>query len=240
MLEYTRSLQEKLDLFSLHFKEEVLEDILNFMVFLFETNKQTNLTSITNWEEAIIKHIIDSFLIIKTDYWLESKNIIDVGSGPGFPGIPLLFTNRDKKIYLVESNHKKVSFLKETKKRFSLDNLHILCDRAETVAGKKEFREGFDLVLARALASLPSLLELTLPFCRTGGIFCAYKGPDYKQELKTAKTALLTLGAEFRTNYSFVLPNNQGKRSLLIFQKTKRTPDQYPRRPGIPTKRPLI
>lgn len=240
MTDHLLFLQENLNQFDLHLKDEVLTDLTEYVSDLFIANRKINLTSITDWQEAIIKHLIDSLLILKTDYWQNAERVIDVGTGPGFPGIPLALCNRDRNIFLLEASQKKAGFLHEVKEKYKLSNVQIISDRAESAAYNKEYRENFHLVTARAVAALPTLLELTIPFCKVGGVFIAYKGPEIAEEIASAQNALTCLGANFIKAYTFDLPHGKGRRNLIICKKIAPTQEKYPRRPGIPNKKPLI
>ena len=211
-----------------------------FLLRLAEANQKTNLTSIVAWDEMVIKHLLDSLVLLKTPWWREKGSLLDVGSGAGFPGLPLALLFPEKPVFLVEANTKKVRFLESIKKEQGLTSLNILSGRAETLARQPSYRETFSLVIARAVARLPALLELTLPFCRVGGFFIAYKGPRAREELAEAQKAGQILGASFVSSYLYQLPRDKGERILLVFKKISVTPEKYPRRPGIPEKRPLI
>lgn len=225
--------------FSLSLHEEKLYKLYLFLLRLAEANKRTNLTSIVAWDEMVIKHLLDSLVLFKTPWWQETGSLLDVGSGAGFPGLPLALLFPEKPIYLLEANKKKIRFLESIKKEQGLASLRILADRAETIAHDPSYREKFSLVVARAVARLPTLLEITLPFCRLGDFFIAYKGPRAREELAEAEKAGQILGANFVSSYSYQLPCDKGERVLLVFKKVSATPDKYPRRPGIPEKRPL-
>jgi 16S rRNA (guanine527-N7)-methyltransferase len=240
MTEYQLFLQENLNQIDLKLKDNVLTELIEYLSDLLIANQRINLTSITDWREAIIKHLVDSLLILKTDYWQNAEEVMDVGTGPGFPGIPLAFSNRDRSIYLLEANRKKAGFLHEVKEKYELSNVQIISDRAELAAYKEEYRENFDLVTARAVAALPTLLELTTPFCKVGGVFVAYKGPEITEEIASAQNALTYLGVTFIKAYTSDLPHGKGRRNLVVYKKTAPTQEKYPRRPGIPSKKPLI
>lgn len=240
MNEHLLFFRENLAQFDINLTDKVLADQIQYLSHLFAANQKINLTSITDWEEAIIKHLIDSLLIMKTDYWQKAEKILDVGSGAGFPGIPLALCHRDREIVLIEANRKKAGFLHQIKDHYGLSNLQIISERAESVARHREYREQFHLVTARAVANLPTLLELTTPFCRIGGVFIAYKGPETYEEIVSSQLAFKSLASEFIKSYTFILPHGKGKRNLLICRKIAATPEKYPRRPGIPNKKPLI
>ena len=166
-------LREHLSFFS-SLQQESLEKIYFFLEIVLEANKQTNLTSITDWEEAVIKHLFDSLAILKTNWCKDRAIVLDIGSGAGFPGIPLAIAYPEKEIHLLESIKKKTEFLIAAKKHLELDNLVIHKERAEVLARKPEYREKYPLVIARAVAELPIILELAVPFCsQNKGLFAA-------------------------------------------------------------------
>lgn len=213
--------------------------LYDYLTLLLKSNQEINLTSIIDWREAVIKHLLDSLAITGTNWWRDSVKVMDVGTGAGFPGVPLAIVFPEKEVYLVESNNKKTDFLRRVKNELGLTSVFIISGRAEDIARQGRYRERFDLVLARAVAKLSSLLELTLPFCRIEGFFVAYKGPQSNAELAVSSNALRLLGGEFYSTFTYRLPENMGERNLLAFKKIGSTPENYPRRPGIPVKRPL-
>jgi len=216
-----------------------IEQLYAFLKLVLEANQKTNLTAITNWEEAVVKHLYDSLFVTCRLHWEGASRVLDIGAGAGFPGIPLAILYPQKKSFLVEASKKKAEFLSLVKEKLRLDNTFILNERAETIAHQKDHRGQYAIVTARAVASTAVLLELALPFCQQEGYFVAYKGRNYQEELEAAKNAMELLGAVLTEEIQYELPNTLGERSLLIFQKKKNTPGKYPRRPGIPAKRPL-
>ena len=215
------------------------ERLYNYLAFVLEANQQINLTSITNWEDAVIKHLFDSLTISKLAWWTDYSLILDLGSGAGFPGIPLAITYPEKNFHVLEASKKKADFLKMVKHHLNLENLIILNERAETLAHQPEYREQYKLVVARAVAELPVILELAIPFCQNDGIFVAFKGPNYSLELEQAERAIQFFGVKLEQNYHYQLPLEKGVRTLLAFKKIKKTPEKFPRKAGIPAKRPL-
>ena len=210
---------------------------------LVDWNKRVNLTAITDYEEVQIRHFLDSLTV--TLAWKPLINnielrIIDVGTGAGIPGIPLKIVFRDIKLVLLDSTAKKAAFLHHLKHKLGLDNVEIVVGRAEEVAHQAQYRERFDLVLSRAVASLPTLVELTFPFCTIGGKFIAQKKGDIDLEVSQAKKAISLLGGNLREVKRVDLFEFADERQLIIIDKVSPTPQQYPRRPGIPSKRPLV
>ncbi|HHW12200.1 MAG TPA: 16S rRNA (guanine(527)-N(7))-methyltransferase RsmG [Firmicutes bacterium] len=218
---------------------EKREKLFTYLQLVLETNRTTNLTAITSWEEAVVKHLYDSLVVIRLTAWAEWPKILDLGSGAGLPAVPLAITYPQQSYHLVEASRKKADFLHRVKAQLQLENIFIYNDRAENLAHQKEFREQYPMVTARAVAETAALLELTIPFCVTGGFVLAYKGPNYQTEIEKAKTAQDLLKVELKQELSYQLPLAMGERTLLLFQKTGPTLDKYPRRPGVPAKRPL-
>ncbi|MCS5697047.1 16S rRNA (guanine(527)-N(7))-methyltransferase RsmG [Desulfofundulus thermocisternus] len=206
---------------------------------LLQWNKKINLTSLVQWQDVVIKHFIDSlscFLIYSPP---SGSCFIDIGSGAGFPGLPLKLARRDLQCTLLESVAKKVSFLQQVSSSLDLSGVQVVCGRAEEVARLEQYRGFYDLAVARAVAPLAVLLEYALPFLKTGGFFIAFKGPQVDQELASCDRALNILGGRFVTRYCLKLPVTGDKRQLILFEKYSETPVQFPRRPGIPRRRPL-
>jgi 16S rRNA (guanine527-N7)-methyltransferase len=216
-----------------------LVQLENFVTLLLTANKTVNLTSITDFKEAMVKHIYDSLMIMNTSEFRSAKTVIDVGSGGGIPCIPLAICNPDKSIISLEATQKKTNFQIEAGRLLKLNNLTIIRGRAEEIARKAEHREQYELVVARALAPLNILAELTLPFLKLQGWAIYYKGKEVESEICQGMEAIRLLGAELGETKSFMLPYNLGSRVLLILKKTSLTPSLYPRKPGIPQKRPI-
>ena len=202
-------------------------------------NARVNLTSITKWEEVQARHYVDSLtvsLAVPRDI-LESGRFVDVGSGGGFPGVPLAIAFPGLRATLIESTGKKVDFLVALKEALALPHVDILKGRAETLAHRTDLRESFDFAVARAVGSIPVLAELTLPYCRVGGRVVAQKTLGIDDELRSAETAFQVLGGRLRGIKE--IEGAGDSRALVVLEKIEPTPDRYPRRPGIPTKRPL-
>lgn len=205
---------------------------------LVRGSRKTNLTRILEPREVLVKHFLDSLALLSWNPALTGP-LLDVGSGAGLPGIPLKIARPELEVRLLESAQKRVGYLREAIGQLGMPGLEVLHGRAEQLARQENYRDSFPLVVSRALARLPVLLELCLPFVRPGGRFVAYKGPEAAQELSTAGRALEVLGARFGESFSYSLPEAHGERCLLIFLKLVKTQDKYPRKAGFPEKRPL-
>jgi 16S rRNA (guanine527-N7)-methyltransferase len=203
---------------------------------LLEWNQKVNLTRIVDPQEVILKHFVDSLSISK---YLEGLKIADIGTGAGFPGIPLKIVQPDLKLYLVDSLKKRLDFLREVVLRLGLNEVEIIHTRVEEMGRNRRYRAGFDIVTSRAVARLPILLEYAVPLLKVKGIFIAMKGSKADNELAEAKAALVKLGAEVVKVEKFSLGAEAEHRSIVIIQKISITPDEYPRKPGIPSKYPL-
>ena len=238
------------------------QEISAFQIYqqeLLEWNTRFNLTAIDDEEHIQFRHFLDSLsclLGIEGSYTSRepfgrgarrisdaarqrSSKVIDVGTGPGFPGIPLKIVCPALKLTLLEATGKKVQFLRHIVSRLNLREVDVVHGRAEELGQMREHREGYDLVLARAVAVLPVLAEYTLPLCRPGGQVVAQKGPDVQAEVLGAERAISILGGRLRRLVEVELPGLAESRTLVVIDKVARTPDNYPRRPGIPRKRPL-
>ena len=227
----------------LHLTPHQLEQFHIYYKELIDWNQRMNLTAITGYEEVQIKHFLDSLtvlLALKQPMGSGSFRLIDVGTGAGIPGIPLKILLPDIKLVLLDATAKKAAFLYHIKQKLELDGVEIVVGRAEDVAHKAQYREKFELVLSRAVAPLPTLVELTLPFCAVGGSFVAQKKGLIDPELSQAVRAISLLGGNFREMKRVDLEEFTDERWLITIDKVLPTPQQYPRRPGIPAKRPLL
>lgn len=207
-------------------------------------NQKFNLTAITEYEQVQIRHFLDSLSCLLAQETRQAlsrpaSRLLDVGSGAGFPGIPLKLVCADSCLTLLESTGKKVTFLEHVVEQLDLQDVLVVKGRAEELAHDPAHREQYDLVLARAVAKLPVVAEYTLPFCRLGGWVVAQKGEAGAAEAWTAERAITLLGGELRRVVPVELPGLPEDRSLIVIEKTGLTPAIYPRRPGIPSKRPL-
>jgi len=218
-----------------------LEQFASYYHELLDWNRRVNLTAITGYEEVQLKHFLDSLTI--TLAWLPEIDaglwVIDVGTGAGIPGIPLKIALPAIKLVLLEATAKKANFLSHISQKLGLANVEIVVGRAEDVAYQPQYREKFDVVLSRAVAALPTLVELTLPFCAVGGIFIAQKKGAIDDEIGQAGRAISLLGGRLREVKRVDVSSLPNERYLVVIDKLSPTPEQYPRRPGLPAKRPL-
>ena len=227
----------------IHLSPRQLEQFHTYYQELLDWNKRVNLTSITGYEDVQIKHFLDSLTVILA--WQKpiidaDLRLIDVGAGAGIPGIPLKITFPNLRLALLEATAKKAAFLHHIQNKLQLDNVEIVVGRAEEVAHLSQYRERFDIVLSRAVAPLPTLVELTLPFCAIGGSLIAQKKGVIDPEISKATKAINILGGNLREVKRIDLAEFTDKRCLIVIDKASPTPHQYPRRPGIPSKRPLV
>ena len=205
-------------------------------------NRRANLTSVTGPDEVQARHFIDSLSIVSglpRGALDAGTKLIDVGSGAGLPGVPLKIAFPETAVVLLEANGKKAAFLQEVVRTLGLDDVTVVRSRAEEAGRREDLREAFDVVVSRAVAPLEVLVELTLPFCRVGGVAIAQKGADVSGELARAGNAISLLGGGDSRTHTITPPGSDVARSLVVTGKASATPDRFPRRPGIPAKRPL-
>ena len=205
-----------------------------YMEGVLAWNEKVNLTAITEPKEFVIKHYVDSLSILPLPEFQKADNIIDVGTGGGFPGVPLAIMAEDKNFTLLDSLNKRLKIIDELTDSLDIENVFTLHGRSEELGRSPEYREKYDLCVSRAVAELPVLLELCLPFVSVGGFFIAYKSSHIKEELEKAEKAMKKLGGELKR----IEKDWEGK-SLIIIEKTKETPKAYPRKPGEPKRNPL-
>jgi 16S rRNA (guanine527-N7)-methyltransferase len=217
---------------------ETVARFKKFAELLVEWNEKINLTAILDDEGIAVKHFLDSLTVLP--YIKATDRVIDIGTGGGFPGIPLAIANPDLKITLLDSLDKRIRVLHEIVDELGLKKVRAEHGRAEEYGVKADWREKYDIAVSRAVANLPVLLEYCLPFVREGGYFIAMKGPDAADEIKTAEKAMDLLGGELVEVKTFLLPGTDMERNLLIVKKVKKTPRNYPRKSGKPSKEPIL
>lgn len=221
---------------NLNVSDENIKKLYDYMRILLEWNQKINLTAITEENEIIEKHFIDSLTIL--NYIKDNDKVIDVGTGAGFPGIPVAITSKTN-VTLLDSLNKRVNFLNEVKNKLSLSNIQNFHGRAEEVARQKEHREMYDVAVSRAVAPMNVLLEYLLPFVKIDGICICMKGPNSSEEINKAENAIKLLGGEVINQINVKLDNGSIERNLIIIKKVKKISNKYPRKPGTPAKEPL-
>lgn len=219
------------------FTDKQLKEFYSYMNLLLEWNKNINLTAIIEPKEVILKHFIDSLTINK--YIEKNVTIADVGTGAGFPGIPLKIYRPDLNITLVDSLNKRLNFLDEVIDTLGLDKICSVHSRIEDFAKDKNYRERFDYSTARAVANLPVLAEYLIPIVKVGGKCICMKGSQIDEELTSARVAINVLGGKIYKSDNFNLPCSDICRNVIIVDKIKHTPNRYPRKAGVPAKEPL-
>lgn len=218
-------------------KEKQLKVFCNYMNLLIEKNKVMNLTGIIEPNEIILKHFVDSLTILK--YIEKNEKIIDIGTGAGFPGIPLKISENSLNVVLLDSLNKRINFLNEVIKENQLENIKTIHGRAEDYGQNTEYREKFDVATSRAVAPLNVLLEYMMPFVNLGGKCICMKGNNCDEEIEKSRNAIKTLGGEIEKIEKFNLPNSDNNRTIIIIKKIKKIKNQFPRNAGIPNKKPL-
>lgn len=233
-----KRLKEYLSHWDLFPDEEQIRKFQKYYELLVEWNSFMNLTAITEKQEVILKHFVDSLALMHF-MKLKDQTLIDLGSGAGFPGIPLKIANPGLKITLVDSLQKRVRFLDTVISELKLTGIRTVCSRVEDLAHQPEFRERFDLCTSRAVANLTTLSEYSLPFVKRDGYFVPYKSEKAEAELSDASYAIKILGGETQDVITYLLPESDLRRALILIRKDCATPNRFPRRAGIPSKDPI-
>jgi 16S rRNA (guanine527-N7)-methyltransferase len=233
------SLRDDLKEFQIELTEKQEEQFLVYYDLLVEWNSFMNLTTIIEFEEVLKKHFLDSVSLIKA-VDLKEQKILDIGTGAGFPGIPLKIMFPDLKITLLDSLNKRINFLNKVIETLGLTEITAIHGRAEDYAQQKEYREKFDIVVSRAVSNLSTLSEYCLPYTKIGGSFISYKSERLSEELLTAENAISLFGGKVMNQIDFCLPNSEIFRNLLVIRKAKETPNKYPRKAGLPAKEPIL
>ncbi|AVM26073.1 16S rRNA (guanine(527)-N(7))-methyltransferase RsmG [Bacillus pumilus] len=233
--QFTAALEEK----GMALSPVQLEQFETYFHMLVEWNEKMNLTSITEKEEVYLKHFYDSISAAFFIDFHKVTTICDIGAGAGFPSIPLKICFPHLHVTIVDSLQKRITFLNELAKGLNLQDTTFYHDRAETFGQRKEKRESYDLVTARAVARLSVLSELCLPLVKKEGLFVALKASAADEEMQAGKKAVTVLGGEVIEKHSFVLPLEESERNIIVIEKKKQTPKKYPRKPGTPNKSPI-
>lgn len=224
---------------NIELSEIQVKQFIQYYEFLIEKNKVMNLTGITEWEEVVQKHFVDSLALVKAVNLSEPFKILDMGTGAGFPGIPLKIAFPNLQIVLLDSLNKRIKFLQEVIENLGLKEIEAYHGRAEEFAKKEEFREKFDYVVSRAVANLATLSEYCIPYVKRSGKFIPYKSGEIAEELEQSKKAIQMLGGNLLEVKEFLLPDSDIGRSLVIIEKVQSTKKKYPRIGGKPSKEPL-
>lgn len=232
-------LQDEIGRWGVSLTDNQIEQFHLYYQLLVETNKVMNLTTITDEQEVYIKHFYDSLTVVREISMSSMQYVLDIGTGAGFPGIPLKIAFPHLKLVLMDSLNKRIGYLKEVGNRLNLQDVEYIHGRAETYGRDRRYREKFDLVTARAVAKLNVLAEYCLPFVKVGGYFVAWKGSSITEEIDLARGAMNRLGKASIDRCSLSLPKGMGERSLVIIKKQRSTPKRYPRNPGIPSRKPI-
>lgn len=233
-MELLKSYMEKLNI---DVTDEMLTQFEKYMDGILEWNKSINLTAIKEKDEFILKHYVDSVLGVNLPEYDAAENIIDVGTGGGFPGVPLAIVSPDKNFVLADSLNKRLKVINTLTEECGIFNVKTVHGRAEELARKKDMREKFDLCVSRAVANMSVLLEYCLPFIKTGGYLLAYKGPDAEKEIEAASKALKVLGGKVNRIEKVSLDGYN--HNIVVIEKIKSTDKKYPRKAGTPTKEPI-
>ncbi|SJZ79972.1 16S rRNA (guanine(527)-N(7))-methyltransferase RsmG [Selenihalanaerobacter shriftii] len=227
---------EKLDL---SINSEQIEKFLDYIDILLKWNEKVNLTAIDDPQDVVVKHFLDSISCATVIDLKPGDKVMDIGTGAGFPGIPLKILYPEIELSLLDSRNKRINFLKSLSRELDLDNIEFIHGRAEDYGQNPEYRENFDYVFARAVAALNILNEYTIPFLKHRGSFISQKGSEVKKEVAEALSSIEILGAEFYDIIPIELPYTAAERNLVIINKVRETPKHYPRQAGVPKQDPI-
>lgn len=238
-MEYYDILKEAASSVSLQFDEEKYNKFIIYMDLIKEWNEKINLTAIKDDEGIIKKHFIDCIKVFKFPILKNAKSLIDIGTGAGFPGIPIKIMYPELEVLLLDSLNKRIIFLNEVINKLELKNINAIHGRAEELAAKKEYREKFDIASSRAVANMTVLSEFCLPFVKKGGSFIAMKGPSIKEELEESSGAIKLLGGKLESIIEVDIEDTDLKHNLVVISKIKKTPNEFPRKAASIQKKPL-
>ena len=236
-IEFKDNFNCKLNQLNITLEDKQFEQFYTYMNLLIEWNKKMNLTAIIEPKDIILKHFIDSLTVSK--YINNNDSIVDIGTGAGFPGIPLKILEDKNKFVLIDSLNKRINFLNEVINVNNFENIEAVHARAEEIGHNKQYREQFDIATSRAVAKLNVLIEYMIPLIKVGGRCICLKGPNIDDEINEAQNALKILGGKIEKIEKITLPDSDNERTLVIITKTNQLPNKYPRKPGTPTDSPL-
>lgn len=238
-MKYYQLVKTAADSVGMDFTEEQYSKFIRYMKLIQEWNKKINLTAITEDEDIIKKHFIDCMKAFKSEELKKAKTVIDVGTGAGFPGIPIAIMDESKEICLLDSLNKRINFLNAVKAELDLKNVNAVHSRAEDGARKPELRENFDVATSRAVANMAVLSEYCLPYVKLGGSFIALKGPAVDEEINGARNAIGTLGGKIDSCIELEIEDTDLKHNIVVVKKVKNCSKTYPRKAGVISKKPL-
>lgn len=221
------------------YDKNMIDKYRDYMDGILKWNKMVNITAITEKKDFIEKHYIDSLLCVSYPQFKKAQYVIDVGTGGGFPGIPLAIVAPDKKFVLMDSLNKRIRIIKELCDEIGINNVEAIHGRAEEIAKNKIYRQNFDLCVSRAVANLSVLSEYCIPFLKKGGWFLAYKGPEVEKKIEESKKAVHILGGKIQKKEQVAVKNFDFDHKLIFIEKINDTPTKYPRKAGTPSKEPL-
>lgn len=239
--QFAQWMEEECSQIGVTLSEKQMEQFFQYYEMLIQWNEVMNLTAITEMDQVVTKHFVDSMSLVKAVSELGSKEIriMDLGTGAGFPGIPLKIAFPNLKLTLLDSLNKRVKFLNEVIGALGLEEIEAVHGRAEDFGRNPEYRGQFDLCVSRAVANLATLSEYCMPFVKVGGAFIPYKSGKVEEELNQARGAVKLLGGKIENTVSFELPKTEGERTLVVIRKVESTAKKYPRKAGMPGKEPL-
>ena len=242
-LQDTEQFEKDLQKLGISLDKNRIDQFLNYYEMLAEWNQKMNLTAITEYDEVMKKHFVDSLSLVKAvDFLGQNYQVIDVGTGAGFPGLALKIAFPSLQVTLLDSLNKRIVFLNEVIRTLGLQGVTAIHGRAEDLASgsnAKKYREQYDLCVSRAVANLSTLSEYCLPFVKKGGLFISYKSEKVTQEAEAAEHAISVLGGTVEKQVEFCLPDSDIYRNLFVIRKDQETPKKYPRKAGMPSKEPI-